>query len=126
MKIAVPTKGNQVDHHFGHCEMYTIFTFNAEKKIISKETLPSPQGCGCKSNIAAVLKDKGVQIMLAGNMGEGAVNVLSRHGIEVFRGCTGNIDELAASFAAGYIRDSGVSCHHHEADHQGHSCNHHQ
>lgn len=26
MKIAVPTIGDQVDQHFGHCEKYTIFT----------------------------------------------------------------------------------------------------
>ena len=77
MKIAVPTKNEMVDSHFGHCEYYTIFTIdNENKSILSKESLPSPEGCGCKSNIASILHEMGVEIMLAGNMGDGAVYVL--------------------------------------------------
>lgn len=26
MKIAIPTIGDQIDQHFGHCEKYTIYT----------------------------------------------------------------------------------------------------
>ena len=69
MKVAVPTRGNVVDDHFGHCEAYTIFTINANKKIEKAEMLPSLQGCGCKSNIAAILKELEVSVMLAGKYG---------------------------------------------------------
>lgn len=119
MKIAVPTRGNSVDDHFGHCEMYSIYTIY-EKKIFEKETLPSPQGCGCKSNIASVLQEKGVKIMLAGNMGAGAMNILNIHGIEVVRGCSGNTDNLIEHYINGNIEDSGIGCSHHEngAEHQ--------
>ena len=65
MKIAVPTRDNKVDDHFGHCEYYTIYTVNQEKQILSSETIPSPQGCGCKSDIAVQLQDMGVSVMLA-------------------------------------------------------------
>ena len=85
MKIAVPTAGNVVDDHFGHCQFYTIFTID-NNSVINKEILPSPQGCGCKSNIASVLSEMGVKYMLAGNMGQGALNVLNSNGIEVLRG----------------------------------------
>ena len=68
MKIAVPTRDNMVDNHFGHCDHYTIFTIN-DGVVKMKEILPSPQGCGCKSGIAFVLRQKGVQVMLAGSMG---------------------------------------------------------
>lgn len=77
MKIAVPTRENVVDDHFGHCAYYTLFTVDDDKNITNIETLPSPQGCGCKSNIASVLKEKGVTVMLAGSMGDGALKVLS-------------------------------------------------
>ena len=70
MKIAVPTRENVVDDHFGHCAYYTLFTVDDDKNITDTETLPSPQGCGCKSNIASVLKEKGVTVMLAGSMGD--------------------------------------------------------
>jgi predicted Fe-Mo cluster-binding NifX family protein len=114
MKIAVPTRGNQVDDHFGHCESYTIFTTNADKSIEKSEILKAPKGCGCKSNIASILKEKGVDTMLAGNMGNGALNVLNRHGIIVYRGCSGDVEQITQNFLQGKVDDSGLSCEHHE------------
>jgi len=124
MKIAIPTRGNIVDDHFGHCEAYTVFNIDENKKIISTEMLPSPQGCGCKSNIASILQHKGVSIMLAGNMGNGALNVLQSHGIEVYRGCSGDVLQLTEAFMHGKIGDSGEGCHHHEQHGEEHQCNH--
>ena len=57
MKIAIPTRENAVDNHFGHCEYYTILTVGQDNQILSSETIPSPQGCGCKSNIAGELEN---------------------------------------------------------------------
>jgi len=128
MKLAIPTRGNVVDDHFGHCEMYTIFTTDENSKIIKSEILPSPQGCGCKSNIAYDLKQIGVSVMLAGNMGGGALNVLNSQGINVVRGCSGDVKKVAEAFLAGNINDSGIGCDHHDHHHnqggEGHQCNH--
>lgn len=115
MKIALPTRQNIIDSHFGHCEYYTIFTVdNNTKKIVNEETLASPAGCGCKSNIATTLSEIGVEIMLAGNMGQGAVNVLNNSGIEVLRGCSGDVKTVALSWLEGSLADSGDTCHDHE------------
>lgn len=124
MKIAISTRGNVVDDHFGHCEAYTVFNIDGNKKIISSEMLPSPQGCGCKSNIAAILKGKGVNVMLAGNMGNGALNVLQSHGIEVYRGCSGDVRQLTEAFFKDKIIDSGEGCKSHEHHGEEHQCNH--
>ncbi|NJK85463.1 MAG: dinitrogenase iron-molybdenum cofactor biosynthesis protein [Bacteroidales bacterium] len=125
MKIAIPTRGNQVDNHFGHCEAFTVYEIN-ENQIISTEIVPSLQGCGCKSNIANVLQNKGVNVMLAGNMGSGAVNVLNNHGIKIFRGCSGDVKQLIDKYLNGQIGDSGETCNHHNHHHghEGHQCNH--
>jgi predicted Fe-Mo cluster-binding NifX family protein len=127
MKIAIPTRGNSIDDHFGHCELYTIVTLDENKNVVQTDKLPSPQGCGCKSDIAAVLHGMGVSVMLAGNMGAGAYNVLTNHGITVYRGCTGEIKSVISDFTEGLIADSNVTCHSHE-QHQGsghdHVCNH--
>lgn len=121
MKIALPTQQNIVDSHFGHCEFFTVFTVDDQsKEIIAQEKVNSPEGCGCKSNIADILSDMGVTVMLAGNMGDGAVNVLSDAGIKVYRGCSGDVNEVAASWLSGTLSDSGESCHAHD-----HSCQHH-
>lgn len=113
MKIAVPTREGVVDNHFGHCHHYTIFTVN-DGVVKMKEILPSPQGCGCKSGIALVLRQKGVQVMLAGNIGEGARNVLESQEIKVIRGCSGDIDALVKAYLAGEVIDNGEVCDHHE------------
>lgn len=118
MKIAIPTRENNVDSHFGHCEFYTIYSIE-ENKVVEKEVLESPQGCGCKSNIASVLQQKGVKQMLAGNMGAGALSKLNTFGIDVVRGCDGNVDNLVEKYLNGEIKDSGESCAHHH-HHHGH------
>ena len=115
MKIALPTRQNIIDSHFGHCEYYTIFTVdNNTKEIVNEETLASPAGCGCKSNIATTLSEIGVEIMLAGNMGQGAVNVLNNSGIEVLRGCSGDVKTVALNWLNGSVSDSGELCDEHE------------
>ena len=121
MKLAVPTREGRVDDHFGHCDHYTIFTIE-DKQVISREVMASPQGCGCKSGIAADLEKMGVEVMLAGNMGEGALNKLSAHNIRVIRGCRGDIEAVVSGFLAGFILDSGVGCSAHA---EGHECGHH-
>ena len=122
MKIAVPvTVENKIDGHFGHCAFYHVHTLSESGDILETKCLESPQGCGCKSNIATVLADHGVTVMLAGGIGEGAINVLNNACISVIRGCTGFSTDVAKQYAAGTISDSGSTCSAHE---HGHSCSH--
>lgn len=125
MKIAVPvTLDNQIDSHFGHCESYNVYTILGNE-LTEMKNVPSPQGCGCKSNIASVLASDGVSVMLAGGIGGGAINVLNNNGIQVIRGCSGNALEVVKLYVAGRVKDSGSSCHQHEQhNHDGHSCSH--
>lgn len=113
MKIAVPTREGCVDDHFGHCAYYTIFNI-IDGKVADVTKMASPQGCGCKSGIAPVLKQMGVAVMLAGNMGQGAKNVLEAQRIEVVRGCSGDVEELVSQYLSGNIKDNGEICDHHD------------
>jgi predicted Fe-Mo cluster-binding NifX family protein len=123
--IAIPvTENNQIEDHFGQCEFYEIYTVSEENNIVATKILESEQGCGCKSNIAQVLSEHGVTIMLAGGIGQGAINVLNKFNIEVIRGCAGNTKDIVASFLKGEILDNGITCsHNHEHEHN-HQCNH--
>jgi predicted Fe-Mo cluster-binding NifX family protein len=122
MKIALPSNGTEVDPHFGHCQCFTILDIDDENKIVSEEVLTPPPGCGCKSNIVPQLAGMGVSVMLAGNMGGGAVNILASNGIQVVRGCAGNVREVARAWLAGSVDDSGASCQaHHSGDCHEHS-----
>jgi predicted Fe-Mo cluster-binding NifX family protein len=115
MKVCAPvTKDNKIDDHFGHCEFYSVFTISENGEITDTQTIESVQGCGCKSNIASVLAENGVSVMLAGGIGDGAINVLNNSGIEVIRGCSGNVEDVVKQFVVGNIDDSGETCAQHE------------
>jgi len=122
MIIAVPTRADRtVDDHFGHCAQFTLFSVSEESAVREAGIVLSLPGRGCKSNIASVLREKGVSVLLAGNMGPGAVNVLQRQGIEVHRGCSGEATKAVEAFVAGEWKDSGVGCSGHGTE-PGHQC----
>jgi predicted Fe-Mo cluster-binding NifX family protein len=123
MKVAIPTYSGKVDDHFGHCEYFTVYTVNNEKEITNEESFASPNGCGCKSDIVEKLSNDGVKVMLAGNIGGGAVNKLSSHGIAVVRGCSGDIKNVLSEWLKGNIKDTGDLCQEHEHHHE-HNHNH--
>ncbi len=110
MKIAVPVQAGLVDEHFGHCKEFLVFEVSADGSLRSEATIPSTEGCGCKSGVASVLARAGVTHLVAGNMGEGAVHVLGAQGIAVVRGATGDARAAAEAFAKGTLADSGLGC----------------
>lgn len=113
MKIAVPYLNGYVNDHFGHSEIYAVFTINTENQIIDRALIKSDTGCGCKSGIGATLSREGVTIMLAGNIGGGAIHHLYVEGIEVVRGCSGLAEDIVISYLAGSITDGGQTCEQH-------------
>jgi len=127
-KIAIPiTKNNQLEDHFGQCDFYGVYTISDKNEILEIQSIESEQGCGCKSNIASVLSDNGVTLMIAGGIGAGAINVLNNSGIQVLRGCSGNIEDILEQYINGKIIDSGESClqhEHHHGDEHEHVCGH--
>ena len=112
-KIAIPTRNGRVDDHFGHCEYFTVLALDEAGSVVSSEQVDSPEGCGCKSGIASELKARGVEVLLAGNMGQGAVGKLTENGIGVVRGCQGDILEVVSQYVRGELVDKAVACEHH-------------
>lgn len=127
MKVAIPTKADAngarvVDSHFGHCEFYTLYTLDGES-VSAEERLDAPKGCGCKSDIASTLADRGVRVLLAGNMGQGAVDKLAQAGIETIRGLDGPVRDALGQWLAGDVPAQPDICEHHgDGDHD---CGHH-
>jgi predicted DNA-binding protein (UPF0251 family)/predicted Fe-Mo cluster-binding NifX family protein len=119
MKIAVPSRDGLVDEHFGHCKEFLVFRVEGTT-LVPEATIASPESCGCKSGVAGDLAAAGVTHMVAGNMGEGAVRVLSSHGMTVVRGASGDARAAAQAFASGALADSGAGCPGHGAP--GHEC----
>ena len=102
-KIAIPTREGMIDDHFGHCAYYTVFTLDEQNQVIYQER--------------SVMQEMGIALMLAGNMGMGAYNKLSAHGITVIRGCHGKVDDVLRAYQNEELQDSLESCDHHDCTH---------
>ena len=111
MKIAVASEGKFVTEHFGHCQNFNIF--DAENgKIISGVSLPNP---GHKPGfLPNYLHGLGVNVIISGGMGGGAVEIFDEKGIEVVTGATGDAKTAAENFLCGILLSSGSVCHEHQ------------
>jgi predicted Fe-Mo cluster-binding NifX family protein len=121
--IAIPTKADMIEDHFGQCEYYTIVKVDDQNQVASKETFSTPGGCGCRSNLAQILAEKGTRFMLAGHMGQGALNHLKASGIEVMCGFHGKIDDALDLYLNKGFTGNNKVCEHHHHDH-GHDHHH--
>ena len=72
MKIAVAAMGHTVAGHFGHCENFIFFDVE-DNKIVDEKSVPNPgHRPGFLPNFLA---DNGAEVIIAGGMGGGAVDI---------------------------------------------------
>lgn len=130
MLIAVTYDNGSVFQHFGHTEEFKVYTVEDGKVVSSSLVSSDGQGHGV---LATLLSQKGVDALICGGIGPGAVNALSQLGVRVYAGVTGDADKAVSSLLDGTLQYSdGANCsHHHEDGHschdheEGHSCHHH-
>ena len=111
MKMAVACEGADVAGHFGHCENFTIFT-TANGKILSSQVVPNP---GHRPGFLPVfLHDLGINVIISGGMGGGAVEIFNEKDIKVMTGATGNAARAALLMAEGKLESTGSIYHEHQ------------
>jgi len=67
--------------------------------------------------IAKLLKDKGVDTVIVGGIGPGAVQGLESQGLNVLFGAAGPIKEVAETFAKCQFVSKRKICNHHHGEH---------
>jgi predicted Fe-Mo cluster-binding NifX family protein len=118
MKIAVASMGNIVAGHFGHCENFNIYDV-VDNKIVSASSVPNP---GHKPGfLPNYLADLGVNIIMSGGMGGGAIEIFNERNVEVVTGAEGLAEECVTRYLNGDLKSSGAVCHEHE---HAHECGH--
>jgi len=82
-RIAIPLENGILCSHFGHCQQFAII--DTENKSISGETLvtPPPHEPGL---LPGWLAEKGVTDVIAGGMGQRAIDLFNNQKINVFVG----------------------------------------
>ena len=115
MKIAVAAMGSTVSGHFGHCENFNIYEAE-DGRVVSSESVPNPgHRPGFLPNFLA---DRGVQVIIAGGMGGGAVDIFNERGVEVIVGATGDAAAAVEAYLKGELKSPGSICHQHEHAHE--------
>jgi predicted Fe-Mo cluster-binding NifX family protein len=111
MKIAVASEGTMVTGHFGHCENFNIFDIE-HNQIIKTQSIPNP---GHKPGfLPNFLNDMGVNVIISGGMGGGAVEIFNEKGIEVITGASGSAEGEVNNFLQGNLKSTGSICKEHQ------------
>ncbi|NCB51252.1 MAG: dinitrogenase iron-molybdenum cofactor [Clostridia bacterium] len=111
MKIAVASEGKIVTGHFGHCTNFMIY--DAENgNILSEESIPNPgHRPGFLPNFLA---DRGVNVIVSGGMGGGAVDIFNERNVEVVIGASGDAKLAVERYLRGELKTTGSICHEHQ------------
>lgn len=100
-KIAIPVNETGIlDAHFGHCKYFAILDVN-EGNIISEEMItPPPHEPGV---LPRWLAEQGVTDVLAGGMGQKAIQIFNYNNVNVFVGAP---KQSAKELVQGYLESS--------------------
>ena len=121
MKVAVTYDEEElIFQHFGHTEHFKLYDIE-NGEVVSTEVVDTA-GAGHEA-LAAFLAERGVQTLICGGIGSGAVQALGMAGIQVYGGITGLADYAVEALIRGVLaHDPNPNCRHHEEE--GHECCH--
>ena len=111
IRIAIASEGKNVTEHFGHCEAFLVYDVE-NGKIIKEESLPNP---GHKPGfLPNYLADRGVNVIISGGMGGGAVDIFNERNVEVIVGASGDAKIAVEKYLNGELKTTGSICHEHQ------------
>ena len=104
MKIAISATGSdmeaQVDPRFGRCRCFVIMDPDTMQfEAIENAGASASGGAGVQT--AQMINGKGVDIVLTGNCGPNAFQVLSAAGIKVITGVSGKVQNAIDGYKSG-------------------------
>ena len=107
MRIAVTYDDGQIFQHFGRTEQFKVYDVQDGKVV-------SAQVCGTGGT--------GVDTLICGGIGQGAVNALTAAGLDLYAGNAGSADEAVEKLLAGTLAKQDLAnCGHHDHG-AGHAC----
>ncbi len=116
-KVAIARDGSMVSGHFGHCEDYALYTVS-DSMISHTGYIPNPGHEPGK--LPPYLASHGVNTIIAGGMGQRAIDLFHEQGIEVILGASGSIDLIAQEYFSGKLKNAGSACSNHDHTCSGH------
>jgi predicted Fe-Mo cluster-binding NifX family protein len=106
MKICVSATADnleaQLDPRFGRCQYLVV----VDSETMKFEAIPNmAEGAtgGAGIQAAQTIADKGVKVVITGNVGPNAFRALSAAGIEIVTGASGTVKEVVEKFKKGEL-----------------------
>ena len=104
MKICISAVASgldaQVDPRFGRCQYFTIVdTDTMEFESVENANIAASGGAGIQS--AQFIANKGVEVMLTGNVGPNAYTTLQAAGVNIITGVSGTVREVVEAYKSG-------------------------
>jgi ATP-binding protein involved in chromosome partitioning len=112
MRIAIPLAEGRLCQHFGHCEQFAFVVVDEKAKTITATTLvtPPPHEPGV---LPRWLHSQGVNVILAGGMGQRAQQLFVENGVTVIVGAPAETPEkLVLAFLEGALKVGTNACDH--------------
>jgi Mrp family chromosome partitioning ATPase/predicted Fe-Mo cluster-binding NifX family protein len=112
MRIAIPLADGKLALHFGHCERFALVDADpATQQILKREDVEAPPHQ--PGLLPPWLAERGVQVVIAGGMGQRAVALFNEQGIRVHVGAPAETPEdLVQSYLRGSLQLGGNVCDH--------------
>lgn len=122
MKIAATYEDGRIFQHFGQSPSFKIYTI--DNGTVSESDIVVPeQDMHCA--MGGWLAQNGVEALICGGIGQGAINALDSVGVRVYNGVQGSADDAVQAFISGSISfDPHARCRDHEHSREG-GCTHH-
>lgn len=106
---------SKVSSHFGKAPFYLLYNTTTKTTNVIKNT---SNHYGGTEHPPVLLKNAGVQIMIAGNMGGNARKIFAKNNIKVYYGASSTVKETLELFEANKLSemppDDGNHHHNHE------------
>jgi len=112
MRIAIPLAEGKLALHFGHCERFALLDVDpATRQIIKREDIEAPPHQ--PGLLPPWLAERGVNLVIAGGMGQRAVALFNEQGIQVHVGAPAEAPEdIVHAFLKGALQLGDNACDH--------------
>lgn len=113
MKVALPTYDKKLCMHFGHCEAFAVVDFDEEAKVILEVNMEIPP-LHEPGVLPKWLNEKGVNLIIAGGIGNRAQQLFKNAGIDVVFGVSADesIMEIVKQYFDNTLESGTNVCDH--------------
>ncbi len=111
MKVAIPLLDGRLSSHFGHCSEVTLLDVDQASGVLTKRIIPAPPHE--PGRFPAWLREQGADMVIAGGMGQRALQLFTASGIQVILGAPcAPAEVVVQAWLEGRLKSGGNTCSH--------------